>query len=291
MRLSCFTAIAVMIALASLLAGCQSDPYCQQAIANLRAENIQLENQYYELKAMYESDMARLGQPAGATAPAYAPTMNNAQILYGFDQWVDNHYPAPTQRYVQPVLSPRMSGAAVNSPANVEMAGFIRAIEANQLPPQGSETVRILLRPLDEQGAILPLPGDIRIRMYDPTNGTTVFEDQFSKETVAGWINDQQGQQPGIHVALQQGRQITNGNRLICDVQYRTADNRILKQSVNLAFGKAFPPNPRNLNVNATIPFQPEPGLENDVQIEFGNELNFESLESDRSSSDWSPDR
>lgn len=291
MRLSFFSAIAVMIAMASLFSGCQSDPYCQNAIANLRAENIQLENQYYELKAMYESDMARLGQPARGTAPAYAPTMNNAQIFYGFDEWVDNHYPAPSQRYVQPVVSPRMTGLAANSPANAEMARFIQAIEADQLPPQGNETVRLLLRPLDEQGAILPLAGDIRIRMYDPSNGTTVFEDQFSKQTVAGWINDQQGRQPGIHVALQQAQQLPNGNRLICDVQYRTADNRILKQSVNLAFGNALTGGPRNLNVNTTKPFQPEPGLENDVQIEFGNELNFESLDSVPMSSQWSPDR
>ena len=278
--------IAISIVVAGLFSGCQSDRGCQQAIANLRAENIQLENQYYELKAMYESDMTRMGQPA----PSQAPANGNAQSVLGMNQWPGAPY-YPQSRGIGPaMISPRMTGGMASGPSNAEMARFIQSVEVVQLPPQGSETLRLLLRPLDEQGAILPLAGDIRLRMYEPGSGITVFENQFPNETVAGWINDQAGMQPGIHVALQQDQKITNSDRLICDVQYRTADNRILKQSLNMRFNNASAVQ-TSPTFNTKAPMSPEPGLENDINIEFGNELNFDTLDNSSSSSSWGPDR
>ncbi|MCP4080173.1 MAG: hypothetical protein GY743_07985 [Planctomycetaceae bacterium] len=289
-RLSLLMTIAISIVVTGLFSGCRSDPYCQTAIANLRAENIQLENQYYELKAMYESDMMRMGQPASQTAPRQVPGNGSAQSVLGMSNWSGVPYYPQSRAVVPATISPRMTGGMASGPSNAEMARFIQSVEVVQLQPQGSETVRLLLRPLDEQGAILPLAGDIRLRMYEPGSGITVFESQFPNQTVAGWINDQAGMQPGIHVALQQDQKITNSDRLICDVQYRTADNRILKQSLNMRFDNMAPAQPsRNYNVKA--PMLPEPGLENDIDIQFGNELNFETLDNAASSSSWSPDR
>ena len=278
-----------------LFAGCQSDPYCQNAIANLRAEKIQLENQYYELKAQYESDMARLGQPVPTMAPSATPGWIEGEAIYPQEDLSGLPIVPGTNISDPGVLSSRRTIRSTVGSSDEEMARFVQSVEVNQLSPQANETVRLLVRPLDDQGAILPIAGDIKIRMYDPASGVTVFENEFSADAVRGWINDQPGLQPGIHVSLKQNERLTQGDRLICDLQYRTADNRILKRSTGIVFGEAVSVTPTRSEMgaqNASAPVMPEESLD-EVNIEFGDELNFDSLgnEPSKKRPTWSPDR
>ena len=66
--------------------------------------------------------------------------------------------------------------------------------------------------------------------------------------------------------------------------------NRILKQSLNMRFNNASAVQ-ASPTFNTKAPMSPEPGLENDINIEFGNELNFDTLDNSSSSSSWGPDR
>ena len=195
-------------------------------------EKIQMENQYYELKAMYEADMARQGRRP-IVAPSVAPGNMNGPVIY--EQGSIQPGDTPGLISNSPGLAPNFASQSMST-NSAEMASYIHSVEVVQLPAISNETLRLLVRPLDDQGAILPLAGDIKIRMYDPVSGVTLFEDQFASDTVVGWINDQPGLQPGIHIALLQDYSRGESDLLVCDLQYRTADNRVLKQSSNVTF-------------------------------------------------------
>jgi hypothetical protein len=290
---SCPVAIAILLAAVILFAGCNSDPYCQNAIANLRAEKIQMENQYYELKARYESDMARLGQPLPAPASPVIPGLMEGEIIY--EQGSSGIPPITSGTIVR--QAPRLARPTANAAPAADMARYIRSIEVVQLPPRGEETVRLLLRPLDDEDAILPMGGDVKMRLYNPVSGTTVFESEFPRETIEGWINDQPGQQPGIHISLLQEYDQQDAGGLICDLQFRTADNRILKHRTPVRLGPqdgevAGRPVPAAAPAakKVSTPIMPEDSLDS-LNIEIGEELNFDSLEKNGSRPGWRPDR
>lgn len=286
---SFLTTAIVLLALASVSTGCRSvDPYCQNAIANLRAEKIQLENEYYALKSRYESDMARLGEPVTDWSTPVTPTIMDGEIIY------QDSYPENIDGF---------EGTAL--PSNATMAGHIRSIEINQLSTGSNEMARLLVRPLDDQGAVLPVAGDLKIRLYDPELGSTLFEAQYDAQLVDTWINDRSDQQPGIYISIPQDRRPSLSTRVICDLQYRTADNRLLKGSTELVFAGASAavrtpvtrtsrnPAPSNPMRNASRPLQPD-DIDGQLVIEIGEELNFDSLDEDSSDGGrpgWSPDR
>ncbi len=355
--------------LASAFSGCRSvDPYCQAAIANLRAEKIQLENEFYALKSMYESDMAREGKTpsyVGSYSTPVNPTVMGGEVIYGTEYYPDagiQYAPswngqiidqpaaqpilqAPVLQQPQPAVqptvpsldqpssgsgtrTPSLSNQSVSDPA-ARLSRFIREIEIDQLAAERNEATRLLIRPLDKDGAILPIPGDVRLRLYNPTQGTTVFEQQFSAAQVKGWVIDQPGQQPGIHVSVPRsavGGSLDSG--VICDLQFLTADNRLLKQSTELLFADTVASNagrrsisrpasrpasqpisrPTNRNTfsnssaRSQATLQPprrsqQPALLPDsidgaLEIEIGQELNFDSLPQEPVARPrWSPDR
>ena len=293
-----------LIAASAVLTGCRSnDPYCQTAIANLRAEKIQLENEYYALKSKYELETGQVsGIDSGFNTPTM-PTISDGEIIYD-SGYSDAGISTGNSGLVNSGV-PTMAAEVSNSPAS-----WIRSIDVNQLAAGKDEMTRLLVRPLDIQGAIMPVAGAIKLRLYNPDSGQQVYENEYSVGQVSAWVYDQPGQgpQPGIHLSIP-GQGITQiNNRLICELQYRTADNRILKQRLNLEFntgsmsvtgfrsqpaGQARPLNrgrgtTRNA-VSTGIPEQPLEGLD----IEIGSELDFDSLGEEESGSRpaWSPDR
>jgi len=345
--------------LTCLLAGCRTtDPYCQTAIANLRAEKIQLENEYYALKSLYESDMARVGQPVNVPglATPVVPTISDGEIIYeggGYPPSSPEILPPPIgtpntspQNTPSDLSAPgqaptlsnrlgpgtgaglqanrRLSGSSVGSASMTNLASFIRNVEVNQLPAGERETTRLLVRPLDQQGAILPLTGAIKLRIYDANTGRTVYQNEFSSNQVSQWVSDQPGEQPGIHLSIPAASAPSLGQQLICDLQYRTADNRVLKKSTELVFAQAaLPQQPAfgssrgvvrsnatttapsggqplqrpggrgtgATNASTSRPFQPE-SIGGDLEIEIGEELNFDTLPSeDVGRPKWRPDR
>lgn len=255
-----------------------------------------MENEYYALKSLYEADMVRLGQPVPGYSTPVSPIINDGEIIYE-GPGVSNG-----STYGGGIV---MDSNARRAKSPVELAGHIRSIEINQLAAQENETARLLVRPLDDQGAILPVSGDIKLRLYEPASGKTIFENEYSSSQVSGWISDQPGQQPGIHVSVPMGNKPGLSDRLVCDLQYRTADNRILKQSMELVFADQAalqsktasraqptlaPVQPRTRNASA--PLQPE-GIDGTLEIQIGDELNFESLDDAGSGTppQWRPDR
>ena len=79
------SSLALLVAVAALLqlTGCRSDPYCNQAIANYRAEVQTLQDEYYFLKARYEADMAKAGQPIPQISPLGAGQSSLDSIVDG----------------------------------------------------------------------------------------------------------------------------------------------------------------------------------------------------------------
>ena len=277
----------VSAAWVSVFAGCKSDPYCQTAIANLRAEKIQMENQYYELKARYESDVVNLGQPTSTFSQSLTHGFIEGDIIY------NGVVSSNTGGYSRAVVSESYTPTTNSSP-DVAMSIYIQSVEVNQLAARTNETTRLLIRPLDDQGAIMPVSGGLKIRLYEPGSGNTLFDSEFSASQVSQWVNDRPGGQAGIHVPIPLGNRPTLSDRLICDVQFRTADNRILKQSTELVFAgsagmSTAAPN-RTPAQNASQPMLPE-GLDESVNIEFGDELNFDSIDQSGSDPQWGPDR
>ena len=284
-----------------LLTGCQSDPYCQKAIANLRAEKIQLENQFYSLKSRYESDMRRLGQPIEDFSPGLMPEYIEGEII---DDGIvySRANGALLDRVIAESGEPTPVRAArpaptIRQPSRPEdVAGYIQRIEVNQLQARGDDLARLLVRPLDDRGDIIPLAGDIRIRLVDPRSRSTIYENEFSESQVSQWIRDQAGQQPGIHLDIPALDSPSLSDTLTCDIQFRTADNRILKKRSTLVFaagnsnGAITSRSPQQPARTASTPLQPD-DLGGQIRIEIGDELNFDSLESGNSPPDWQPDR
>lgn len=291
------------------VAGCRSnDPYCQQAIANLRAEKIQLENEYYALRSEFESK-------TGQTAPTYGfpvystqvvgagipvgPPIVNGQIIY--DQPIipqqvptfpNNQLSTPpigTPESIlpdQPSLDSTLDQGADSSRSwdPNSFSRYITGVEVNQLPAGRRELTRLLIRPLDKTGAILPVSGDIKVRLVDQQLGSTIFEREYSRQQIANMIVDNPNRLPGIHLPVGADSPALSGP-VRCDLQYLTGDQRILRQSINLV--TAQPANSQTVDrarlsrprlQNASSPILPD-NLPDGLQIEIGEELNFDSLE------------
>ncbi|MGI9518628.1 MAG: hypothetical protein ACR2NP_16345 [Pirellulaceae bacterium] len=277
---------AVATTLIVACAGCQSDPYCQQAIATLRAEKIQLENEYYSLKSQYEADMRRCGQPLPAD---FYPNYGSGPLNEGIISPLHNNRAEPV---------PAGASSSGELPDPNELSSHIRSVEVHQLPTVANETARILVRPLDRSGAIIPIEGDLKIRLFDPATRTTVSEYEFDRRDVAGWVSDQPGKQPGLHVGLPENGQRVTADRLECDLQFRTSDNRILKQKTELMLTSV--PATSRQPVPARRSSQPRsepapimPEAIDGVEIEIGDEINFDSVQGSGSPPPpgWQPDR
>lgn len=286
--------IPVLLLLVVALAGCKSDPYCQQAIANLRSEKIQLENQYYALKNQYESDMQRLGQPIPGSTRSTTP-----------EPFIDEYIPESGSDVsaIQhlPLMNRQVTGNGLKEPSTADVSQFIQSIEVSQIPAASGESVRLLIRPLDDQGDVIPVAGDLKVTLVDSLSGTSVASYQFDRNQVENLVEDRNGQDAGIHLGLPHLASSPQSPTLICQLQYRTSAQRVMSSQtpVVLANGdgtmRSIQSTPmRTVSRPGVSEISDTPPL-NDVMVEIGDELNLDSLEGGPSSGvarpAWTPGR
>ena len=146
---------------------------------------------------------------------------------------------------------------------------------------------------------------------------TVVCKLPSSKNTATRWLQNGlrigPGQAIGIHLPIQSSRSLPTG-KLLCDIQYRTSDNRILKERANLwisdgsqssggVIRSVTQPAP-SAQPRTTRPAQParntssptvlsEDDMQGEIDIQIGDELNFDSLNEsgEVQPPTWSPDR
>ncbi len=292
----------LLIGIVSLACGCNRDPGCQRTIGLLRAEKLQLEDEYFALKHKYEMAVAQHQVTAGSAAPA------DPDIIFENQETPDEDedlLEGPTI-----IIEGEPTGSAVRRPhgnsanynpglrspnpagmSNAQMARYIRSIDVSQLSNlEPNKDLRILVRPLDENGEIIPIAGDLKIGLVDSSRANRrIASWQFDQPDVARWVDDQPGSEPGIHVRLPLQNAAPPSGRLVLEVIYRTADNRNIKFQRQLA---AAPDNQGDLNLG----FESVDGL----LVEIGDETNFENIESTDASQNhgrslspprWKPDR
>ncbi len=267
-------AIALLAMALLSLAGCNSDPACQQAISNLRAEKIQLENQYYELKSRREADAHRLGQPDST----YSPADPTPELMFEGPIGSDN----PSQ----PTLAiPNRNSP--NSADGVDPSRFIRQIEISQLPADRSGELKLLVRPLDKDGFVIPVPGDLRIELFALSGEESLARHEFQSDRVASMVEYREEHFAGIHVALPVPAQAQAGaESLQCRVHFRGSDQRVQRQQAELALSASSNRSVRSVpNRVPTSPSSASPELEeldvpdvDGVRVEIGDESNLQSL-------------
>ena len=286
--------IVILLLLVVALTGCKSDPYCQQAIANLRTEKIQLENQYYSLKNQYESDMQRLGQPVPGSTHSSTP-----------ERFIDEYIPESgadisTNQHL-PLMNRQITGNGLKEPTIADVSQFIQSIEVSQLPAASGASVRLLIRPLDDRGDVIPVAGDLKVTLVDSVSGASVASYQYDRNQVESLVEDRNGQDPGIHLSLPHLASSPQSPNLICQLQYRTSAQRVMSSQtpVMLATGggsfRSIQSAPmRTVSRPGVAEISDTPPL-NDVMVEIGDELNLDSLEGSPSSGvarpAWTPGR
>ena len=269
----------ILIGSVLLAAGCNRDPGCQRTIGLLRAEKLELEDEYFLLKSKYEQALAQLQAQEVAPAPA------DPDIIYENDSDLDDLLKEPTIIIDEPTGSavrkpiaptarnhPRVRTPTLAGLTDVELARYIQSIDVSQLSNlESNRDLQILVRPIDENGEIIPITGGLKIELTDVSTGSRsrIASWQYSSQDVARWVNDTPGGQPGIHVRLPLKNRRPDGDRLVLDVQYRTTDNR------NIVFQK-------ELAASSSGQYRLDPDIDNvdGLLVEIDNETNFESIES-----------
>lgn len=306
-----FTRTIIIVLLASGLVsslGCQASPRYQAALNNLRAEKIQLENQYYWLKNQYESDMRRLGQPVDCGPAPGVVSGQYSGMGGGYpDGMIINEPGLPVGEWSspparQPVMTPGIDSAGIHSviPADpdqdADMARYIADVDVNQIPGQGGESARLLIRPLDEQGAVIPMTGALSVELFDAASGRMLANFKYDQIQVSGMVRPAD-QFPGIHLGLPGLSSAPSSGQVNCRLQFRTLDNRVLQRETVLimggipssAGGSASNPIPAR---QASSQLSDTPGLD-DIFVEIGPETTFggpaDSGQAPRPR--WSPDR
>ncbi len=264
--------------LAVAMAGCKSDPYCQQAISNLRSEKIQLENQYFALKNQHDSEMRRLGQPL--------PDPVNSPAPGGFiEEYIPESGPGVSMMPHQPLLEGQVTGNGLKEPAIADVSRYIQSIEVSQLQSGSGESVRLLICPLDERGDVIPVAGDLKVTLVDSISGASMASYQFDRNQVEDLVEDRNGQVPGIHLSLPQLTNSPASQNMTCRLQFRTATQRILSSQTPVVLASG------SVGAKTTIQSTPKrsvsrPGIAeisdtpplNDVLVEIGDELNLDTL-------------
>jgi hypothetical protein len=277
-----------------LAMGCNSDPYCQQAISNLRSEKIQLENQYFSLKSRYEADMRRLGQPIPETATAGSGFGQLLEDVQGIP--VDQGNESQTPTIIEPTLETDPVGDGLKPTTDAgDSSSYIRSIEVSEFASAGGRPPRLLIRPLDDQGAVIPVAADLRISLLDASTGTAVANQQFSRQQVQSMVEDDPSRIAGIHVNLP-SLNGANANNLLAKVQFRNLDGRVFSAETrlsgvpgsNASNGMAGSGSGRNAEQSDVPPID---GLE----IEFGDETSLTTPETGNTSTPsrpkWGPGR
>ena len=238
----------LLLAVIILAAGCNSDPYCQTAIANLRAERIQLENQYYSLKSQYEADMRRLGQPTPSlpaplgSPPARVPSSELESIQ---PEIVEPAFPESTSR---PTLDPYPAagnsmlpmqtdvvGQSLRNGAQRSLASYVVGIETLQRPPRSGELGRLVIRPLDERGDIIPVEGTLTLDIADPQTGRVLARRGLDPKETLAVLSDGSNGEPGIHVGIPEGIADSQGLNATCRIEFRTTDGRLFHDALTLS--------------------------------------------------------
>ena len=238
--------ILVAACLAVLLGGCRGgDPRCQRTIGMLRAEKLELENEYYRLKSEYDRAMAQLG-PSGLGQPYTAPGViyeSTDDSIDSFDETSldDLYIDEPEIIEGKPVDPAQQNDSTGNiqTPAEGEglLARFIQSLEVNQLQQANLRNgIQLLVRPLDERGDIIPIPGEMKVRVFERVANTRQAIGQWvlNRDRVAAMTTDHQDQQPGIHLNLPWRPDFEKGKRLFLDLQYRTDDRRLIRRQLPL---------------------------------------------------------
>ncbi len=286
-------ATGICLTAAVFAAGCNSDPYCQQAISNLRAEKIQLENQYYSLKSQYEAEMRRAGRPiseAGMAPSDFGPVIENVPALPG-----ESSQGTPDPVIIEPTLDPGPVGNGVKSPDPNDSSSYIRSIEVSELAGSGGKPGRLLIQPLDDQGAVIPVEGDLKIELLDANTRAPLANHQYTRQQVRSMVEEDPTRIAGIHVNLPSLNGSESAN-VLARVRYRNPDGRVFSAETRLSSGS---PGSAGYGLAGTR----RPGLleQSDVppiegiQIDYGDETSLTSPDNLNSSAPsrpkWGPGR
>jgi len=249
-------AIAVLVLASASVAGCRSDPGCERAISMLRAEKLDLEDRYYELEAKYRMltgadappggwviEQNQFAAPRSTTEPRAVE--DNSDDL---DEPLEIEIPEsnePPDALPLPGDGPiRRQSATGESPApasQASLARFITEVTAvGALEPPADEAagsrVHLIIQPLDDEGAVLPLAGMLRIRLLgrgDDGSEQELGRWQFVAAQTAALVEiDPQGV-PGIHLNLDgPGGEYSS---LRAEIGYLTLDRRLLRTACELS--------------------------------------------------------
>lgn len=89
-----------------------------------------------------------------------------------------------------------------SAPKSDSLAGHIQKILAGPGQSSDDNLIKIVIQPLDENGAVIPIPGKVRIRVRDARTNQQIGSWNYSARETAQWLNIEDNQSPGIHIEL-----------------------------------------------------------------------------------------
>ena len=273
----------------------------------LRAEKLEWEDRFFELKSKHESVVQQLehtGHPADATyletAPALRketddgsnsltdPVIEGIQPLTMDSRSDNSHVPTLVQDHTTGNSLRRSSGkpqqnrpTASQSSRTTQMASFIHSLDIRTLSADPGQGLSLLICPLDELGDVIPLAGKLNVSVNENRHDGKrrgLGSWRFTKDQVNAMVQDAPNQEPGILLQLPWPNPTSLAQGWEAAFQYESPDQRQFKAKIALPWQRAAANSSEIVRLATRPSSQPELISSPGVVIEFGNEANFESL-------------
>jgi hypothetical protein len=247
-----------------LIAGCQTGaPDCSQAIAQLQGEIIERDNRYYELESEYLSAMSELeryrNRPnlSRPSEPGLRETPDRTvpqiqQPDFSFDDIGSGIQQPDFQTSRSSDLTPQNNnwqpgheagGSHVNrQTAYLSASSQVVAIEVEPTSirsydtngEQGDDEIEMLIQPLDSDGGVLPVPGEIHLRLFDPQLSENVGHWNFRKDETSKWVQDGANIPPGLLLKVSFAQAAPSSERLILYITYHSEAGTAVETAVTI---------------------------------------------------------
>ncbi len=256
--------IPILLLFSCVLCGCKSDPLARRETSLLRAEILDLEDQYYEMKSKYESTLRQLRECRGEPIDQmdsdiiyedYTP-MDGEIIEYSDGIIIESPSSNPSiQPSVDPTITPEELPPG-NRGANLDFdqleiqenqsVQFTNNVNAEKLRIHSTEThgqdvdgqpgdegLVLLVQPTDGNGQVIASPAAMTVSILDPQAVETkqrIGLWRFEPAEIELFTNANSGNR-GILLHLPWNQNLPQSGNLLVFVRYTTDDGRDLETS------------------------------------------------------------
>ena len=94
------------------------------------------------------------------------------------------------------------AGASHAAPQPEKAESAVRKIQVGPVESPDESMIGIVIQPLDQFGAVIPIAGKVRIRVRDSGTNRQVASWNYTERETQHWLETRENESPGIHIEL-----------------------------------------------------------------------------------------